>query len=508
MANQVTENSQVTTETNNYRQEFAQMNGAEVKNDSTRLSTSSTDDSQKPEPEEIVTTRPVAAHPLLKGLTISGGVLLLVMSFGAMVGTITDAFNSSTNNQTQENTKKIQPDDSKTAKDEDADMKTVMALTSQKGELQAIGKNNGEPVSVLPTPTIISKPIVKTQPAPTRPTITYQAPPPPPTPVIRTHRNYRVADNPSPIRQPAPVPKSSPKPLPVNTTARNLPPLPSVRTAPKDPMQEWLAVANVGNYSSGDSGNEQLNNEELNLANAKVEGGTGIRPASAVSQNQDLPQSLPTNSDGKQVLVGTRAAGVMETPIAWMGSSVNDQQRQNCLIRLSQPLKSFDGSEVLPKGSYVVAVLNPTNSEIAQMTAVSALVNIDGKTQEKQLPPNSVLILGKSGNLLKAESRKGGSNLGNSLMASLLSGLSKAAEIQNRANNETSISSNGVTTTSTSNGDKNLIAGFTEGSLNEILGRMKTSNEQQLQSLERQQQVFVIEAGKQVQVFVNQSILI
>lgn len=199
----------------------------------------------------------------------------------------------------------------------------------------------------------------------------------------------------------------------------------------------------------------------------------------------------------------------METPIAWVGSGVNNQQQaQNCLIKLSEPLKAFDGKEVLPKGSYVVAILNPTNSEIAQMTAVSALINSGGQTQERQLPANSILILGKNGNLLKAESRKGGSNLGNSLIASLLGGLSKAAEIQNRANSETTISSLGTTTTTTSNGEKDLVAGFAQGSINEILSRMKNSNEQQLQRLQQQQQVFVIEAGKQVQVFVNQSILI
>ncbi|MBD2680904.1 MULTISPECIES: TrbI/VirB10 family protein [Nostoc] len=508
MSNQVAENSQATTEINHLRQEFAQMNGAEIKNDSATSSTESTGEAQKTEPEEIVTTRTVAGHPLLKGLTISGGVLLLVLTFGAMVGTITGALNSSGENQTQETTKNIQSVDSKSDKDEDAEMKTVMALTSQKGELQAISKKNSETVSVSPAPTLKVTPTtiasVKTQPTPTRLT-TYQAPPPP-TPITKSSRSYPVAFNP-PIRQVAPV--SLPKPIPAKTSIRNSTPLPLVKTTPKDPMQEWLAVANVGNYSSGDSDNGELNNEELNLGNAKIEGGTGIRPTSLSNRDRDSPQLPPTNYDGKQVLVGTRAVGVMETPIAWVGSGIsNQQQEQNSLIRLSQPLKAFDGSEVLPKGSYIVATLNPTNSEIAQMTAVSALVNIDGKTQEKQLPPNSILILGKNGNLLKAESRKGGSNLGNSLMSSLLSGLSKAAEIQNRANSEISISSNGVTTTNTSNGDKDLVAGFTEGSINEVLSRMKTSNEQQLQGLQQQQQVFVIEAGKQVQIFVNQSTVI
>lgn len=93
-------------------------------------------------------------------------------------------------------------------------------------------------------------------------------------------------------------------------------------------------------------------------------------------------------------------------------------------------------------------------------------------------------------------------------MASLLSGLSKAAEIQNRANSQTTISSLGSVTTTIDNPDKDLVAGFAQGSLNEILSRMKSANERQLQGLQQQQQVFVIEAGKEVQIFVNQSISI
>lgn len=506
MPNHVIEssNSSATTETNNRSQEFAQMNGVEIeKNSSSSIEVTLSE--QPNEPEEVVTTRPIAGHPLLKGLTVSGGVLLLVLIFGAMIGTLTGALNEKGNNQTQQNTKTSQEMKKQEEDTEDGNLKTAMAITTQKGELQSISKKDNGDVSPTPSPTTTptATVTVKTQPRITRSPTTYQAPPPP-IPVTPS-TTYQATP---PVKKLASVSTPAPQPKPVKSNVGNTNPLPKVKTTPKDPMQEWLAVANIGNYASSDSGSGESNNEVTDLNHAGVEGGTGVKPAN-VSSNQEVPQSPQTNYDGKQVLVGTRAAGVMETPIAWVGSSVNNQQQaQNCLIKLSEPLLAFDGKEVLPKGSYVVAILNPTNSEIAQMTAVSAIINSGSKTQERQLPPNSILILGKNGNLLKAESRKGGSNLGNSLMASLLSGLSKAAEIQNRANSETTISSLGTTTTTTSNGEKDLVAGFAQGSINEILERMKNSNEQQLQGLQQQQQVFVIEVGKQVQVFVNQSILI
>lgn len=513
MSNQsqvVNTNSEATTgDTLHRSQEFARMNGAEIPNGS---ETSSPVDEQKTEPEEIVTTRPVANHPLLKGLTVSGGVLLIVVMFGTMISSITGALNSPGDKPAQQNAKSIQTDIKSDDENEKGDLKTAIALTSQKGELQAVTKQDTETAPPTPTvtPTVTTNTTVKTQPTPTRPVTIHSTPPPPI--VTKPSKSDHVAAQ-SVVRQS--VSALIPKPVKSQVVSNPLP----VRTTPKDPMQEWLAAANVGNYSSTDTGNADLNQQEPDLGNIQVNGGIGIKPDSVPRSDggtptggdrNSSPQSPPTNydGDGKPVLVGTRAAGVMETPVAWVGSGVSNQQPQNSLIRLIQPLKAFDGSEVLPKGAYVVATINPTNSEIAQMTAVSALVNINGKTEEKPLTQNSILVLGKNGDLLKAESHQGGTNLGNSLMASMLSGLSKVAEIQNRANSETTISSLGTTTTTTSNSDKNLLAGFTEGSINQILNRMKNSNEQQLQQVQQQQKVFVIEAGKQVQIFVNQSIVI
>jgi hypothetical protein len=488
MQNKIVEtNSEATNNGNtpHRSQEFARMNGVEIPNGS---ATSSTVDEQKTEPEEIVTTRPVASHPLLKGLIVSGGVLLIVVTFGAMIGSITGALNSRGDNSAPQNAKTTQTDIKPDDENEEGELKTAIALTSQKGELQAVAKKDASAApptpTITPTGTATQKAFVKTQPTPT-PVTTHTALPPPT--FTRPSR--------SPVaRQSAPAPV--PKPVKSQVVSNPLP----------DPMQEWLAAANVGNYTT-DSENADLISEEPDLNNTQVDGGIGIKPERlSGNERNSSPQLPPTNYDGKRVLVGTHAAGVMETPVAWVGNGVNDRQQQNSLIRLTEPLKAFDGSEVLPKGAYIVGIINPTNSEIAQMTAISALVNINGKTEEKPLAQNSILVLGKNGKLLKAESRQGGSNLANSLMASLLSGATRAAEIQNRANSETTISSLGTTTTTTSNREKDLVAGFAEGSIKEILSRMKNSNEQQLQQLQQQQKVFVIEAGKPVQIFVNQTI--
>lgn len=501
MLNQVEDKSKVADDKKQRSQEFAQMNGVEIKNDDSEETSKLPELTTDPAPteiEEIVTTRPVASHPILKGLTVSGGVLLLVIIFASMIGGLTGALDSS-NNQEQNKTAKVTQESKAENEENEGDIKTAMAITSQKGELKAILKKDSKNV-VSPQPLPTSTPATSTTAITVRaqPTPVYQAPPPAPT----TVRPNKIYDRP-PRQQFSftPTPQTKPNITAKTNDVRSFQPLP-FRTTPKDPMQEWIAAGNVGIYSS--SNDDSASYGQPNLKNA-VEGGIGLKTIGTTSQ---VPSSPTPNYDGKRVLVGTRAAGVLETPIAWAGSTGGNQNQQlQTLIRLVQPLKAFDGQEVLPKGSYIVASVSPNNSEIVQMTATAALINVGNKTQEKQLPPNSILILGKNGNLLKAESRRGGSSLGNSLMSSLLAGLSNAAEIQNRNNSEITISS-GNTITSTSSGNRNVLAGFAEGSIDEILERMKSSNERQIQGIQQQQQVFVIEPGKEVQIFVNQSVLI
>lgn len=488
--------------------EFAQMNGLEINEvkveSNTDIDAIPTSLQEEIQVEEVVTTRPVAGHPLLKGLTVSGGVLVLVIIFGSMIGGLSESI-SNPNNIQQPVANKSKEETNLKEEDDKGQLKTAIAITSQKGELAAIANRKS---SSSPTPSVSpsspqAQAIPTATPTTSSPVTVRREPPPPPTyqpPPRRTTTSY----NPQPIPQPQ-IQRQTFAPRAERTNFNPPQSLPFNRGNQKDPMQEWLAAGNVGNYSAGDGATNDY--EQSNFKNAQVEGGSGT--FRNVSSNQQT-STTPPNYDGKRVLVGTRASGILETPIAWVGGNIQGQQTQTSLIRLSQPLKGFDGQEVLPKGSYIVASFSPSNSEIVQqMTAVAALVNFGGKTQEKPITPNSILILGRNGNLLKAQSRRGGSGLGNSLMASLLSGLSNAAEIQNRNSSQITVNSgNGTTVTSTSNENRNLLAGFTEGTIDEILSRMRNANERQIQNVQQQQQVFVIDANTEVQIFVNQTTMI
>ncbi|MHC0067554.1 hypothetical protein ACWATR_32425 [Nostoc sp. UIC 10890] len=449
-------------------QDFAAMNGAK---------TSSINDSiqpeQNPAPEEIVTTRTVSQSPLLKMGVVALICSLFVIIIGALIDNSMNVLKFSSNKvqpTLEEQTPLAEPEN-ETGKD-----KTALALTSQNYELKQIRDR-------LPSPTPTPSP------TPIAPVT------PPMEPVQRRQRSYPVASQPTaPFTFPqarVSIPQPQPKiaqpirqsPLAFPTAATNAP--------TKDPTQQWLLAANAGSFRS--SGDES--ESEKPIKTNGIEGGTG--GATQVAQNTTI------NYNAKRVLVGTIAEGRLETPIAW---GTGDAGNQNYLVKLTKPLKASDGSDVLRVGAYLVVQLAESNgSGFAKLRGVSVLVNINGDTQEKPLPPNAVLIMAKDGGFLKAESRKG-SNLGNNFISAIIAGVAKAAQVQNRPVTQVSTNSNGFSTSSTTNGQKDLSAAFGEGAFNSILDNIKSSNVARSQQLSGREEVFVIDAGKSVQIFINQTI--
>ncbi|MBD2536382.1 hypothetical protein H6G97_46715 [Nostoc flagelliforme FACHB-838] len=457
--------------TTSNKKDFAAMNGVSVEAEPLPQS-------EVPEPEEIVTTRTIPQNPLLKMAVIGGGILVFIMIIGGLINGSMNALNISTTKIESPKTNQETTELSEIV-DETGKTKTALALTSQNSEFKKIRDQKAEATSTS-TPTPSFTPVAVAPPPPTRTTPEYTQP-------------VTVTRNPSPprINNTPQLPRRIYQPQP-KPAARVTPTKATVNTQSVDPMQQWLAVANVGSFSSPVSSDDEILNTE------GIEGGIG---ESTEIEGKTTAQVVDYNA--KRVLVGSTTEGQLETPIFW---GTGDDIGQNYLIKISLPLKASDGSEVLPTGSYLVAQMTNSNgSGFAQLRGVSVLINSNGDTQEKKLPENAVLIMSKNGSFLKAESRQG-SNLGSDLMSAVIAGVAKAAEIQNRPRSQTNISSNGFSSSTTTNDDRNITAAFGEGAFNNVLEGIKASNERRSGQLDSQEKVFVIDAGKTVEIFVNQTI--
>lgn len=455
-------------------QDFAAMNGAKTShaNDSIQAE-------QNPAPEEIVTARTVSQSPLLKMGVIALICFIFVALIGAMLGNSMNVLKFSKDivqPPTEEQTPLAEPEN-ETGKD-----KTALALTSQNYELKKIRDRLPTPT---PSPTLAPSPIAPVTP-PLQPVQRIQRPYPV-TSVPTTPRTFPTARGSQPQPRPQPQPQIA---QPIRQSALAFPTAAS--NAPtQDPTQQWLLAANAGSFRS--SGDESLDEKPINTNG--IEGGTG--GATQVGQNTSI------NYNALRVLVGSTAEGRLETPIAW---GTGDAGNQNYLVKLTKPLKASDGRDVLRVGAYLVVQLAESNgSGFAKLRGVSVLVNSNGDTQEKQLPPNAVLIMASDGGFLKAQSRKG-SNLGNDFIGAIVAGVAKASEVQNRPTTQISSNSNGFSTSSTTNEQKDLSAAFGEGAFNSVLDNIKSSNVARSQQLSGREEVFVIDVGKPVQIFVNQTI--
>ncbi|MHC5770791.1 MAG: hypothetical protein ACYTXI_35480 [Nostoc sp.] len=450
--------------------DFAAMNGAKISQDN-----DSNESEENPAPEEIVTARTVSQSPLLKMGVVALICLLFVTIIGAMLGNSMNVlkFESDKVQPPKEEQTPLAEPENETGKD-----KTALALTSQNYELKKIRDQKASPVS---TPTLTPSPAAI---APVTPTN---------RPVQRVQQPYSVASQPPAPRTFATARALQPQPRPkIAQPVRQSPqPRPQANIAHVDPTQQWLIAANAGSFSSS---SDEPEGEEQKVTG--IEGGTG-------GATQVAEVNKTTGYNTKRILVGSTAEGRLETPIAW---GAGDTGNQNYLVKVSKPLKASDGSDVLPVGAYLVVQLAESNgSGFAKLHGVSVLVNSNGDTQEKPLPPNAVLIMAKNGSFLKAQSRRG-SNLGNNFISAIISGVAKAAEVQNRPVTQISTSSNGFSTSSTTNDQKDLSAAFGEGAFNSVLDNIKSSNVARSQQLSDREEVFVIDVGKQVQIFVNQTI--
>ncbi|MBG1269775.1 hypothetical protein [Nostoc sp. WHI] len=453
--------------------DFAAMNGAK-----TYKINDSIQPEENPAPEEIVTARTVSQSPLLKMGVVALICSLFVIIIGALIGNSMNMlkFESDKVQPPTEAQTPIAEPENETGKD-----KTALALTSQNYEFKKIRDQKPSPTPTSsPTPVAVA-PVT-----------------PPLQPVQRGQQPYSVTSHPAPrtfatarVLQPQPQPqiaqpiRQSPQPRPQAM------PTAASYAAHVDPTQQWLLAANAGSFSSSA---EEPESEEPTKTNG-IEGGT--EKATQVTQNTTI------NYNALRVLVGSTAEGRLETPIAW---GIGDAGNQNYLVKLTKPLKASDGSDVIPVGAYLVVQLAESNGAgFAKLRGVSVLVNSNGDTQEKQLPENAVLIMAKDGGFLKAESRRG-SNLGNNFISAIIAGVAKATEVQNRPVTQVSTNSNGFSTSSTTNEQKDLSAAFGEGAFNSVLDNIKSSNVARSQQLSGREEVFVIDVGKPVQIFVNQTI--
>jgi Bacterial conjugation TrbI-like protein len=213
----------------------------------------------------------------------------------------------------------------------------------------------------------------------------------------------------------------------------------------------------------------------------------------------------------RKLLIGTQVKARLVNPIAWAGDgkdgafSGNGSPAPKFIARLEQPLKDSDGNQVIPEGAeLVVAVrsLEP-NSGMAELTALQLIID----NQEFAPPLGALTLRGANGNPLLADKfQDKGKDIAAADRAMFFFGaLSKVGELLNRSDSSVVITANG-SSSSTTSGNANILGGVLQGGFGALAQQQQQRNQSWYQEILRRPDIRYIPAGKELSLYVNQTV--
>ena len=247
------------------------------------------------------------------------------------------------------------------------------------------------------------------------------------------------APKPKPVvvqRKPQPVYRPT-APQPIRTTPVTRPqPIAVSPTAPKpDPMQQWLAIADQGHYTTAhvtQKSSARLVSKEVPVIHRATN--SENYPLLNDSQVRSALDKTPLLSDGELVAringqsrpsktvvtseltaiantrktniidIGSSAKATLESAVVW-STGTRSQSNKKYLLRLKEDFENVDGTVILPEDTRLIAtVRNYDNSGLLAMEVTQIL----HQGRKIDVPTGALLIEGKKGSPLKADLKQKG----------------------------------------------------------------------------------------------------
>ncbi|MGI2901931.1 TrbI/VirB10 family protein [Tolypothrix sp. VBCCA 56010] len=500
------------------------------------------------EPQEVRTKEPLSSNPFAKLGLVGAGTLGIVLVAGVFLSQLINPAKQQPkkNNSVSTRSQPITDSRPQQLQSELETLKTKLALTEQ---AEAVKAAQQKLRLQKPTPTqIASRPTPKAQRSasvntPRIPLQRIQTP-------VRTVYVPRTVTIERIVKAPSVPQKAIPqKPIPQKAIAQkpaNSQILPSrlpivapntrqiVTATPKptpDPLQEWAKLAKLGSYGmvsiTGTSAVQATpppppNNTRLQARNTDPddEPEEESTPPAVSQTKQQTPKSVAVGTKAKAVFA-TAVFG--ETTRQTTNSNRKDESGKDVFVAtLKEPLKSVDGAIALPAKTQFLAQLRSISEQgFVQLDVVKVILPNNNSFIEKSLPPNALTIRAPQGKPLIASqfSNQGGSTVLSDVAGFVLSGTAKAAEIYNRPDyqyfeycsdypegEERNACYRRQRNRSNNSSRRNILAGVLEGGATNIANQFNQRNQQAISRRQNQRtNVWVIPAGKEVELYVNQT---
>ncbi|MBH8562200.1 hypothetical protein I8748_08430 [Nostoc sp. CENA67] len=529
------ENSQLEVDSSNWESKMARLVG--LLEESPTIDVEATEESTVPEseasqPQEIPTQQPLSSNPFAKLALVGGATLTMVMVAGVFLSQLMSSTNQKPANNLVSSTAKSQPttESRQQALEQEVEtLKTKLALAEQADAVTAAQQNLRLTTTTGSRSATPSSQRVQASPASTNRVTTTQQ-----TPVRTVYVPQRVPVE-RPIQNP-PYPQAIRPQIPVAALPSAPPPPvvnPNTQPSPPDPLEQWAKLAKLGSYGQVSFTGQSA----VNIASPPPLNNTSVASQNINPNPNPMPQqpnslvSQAQSQNSKSVKVGTSAKALLATAIfgetTRSSRNINnnndkdkDEAKNTFVVQLKEPLKAIDGSVALPaKTELLTEVRSISEQGFLQLDVVKIIIkDKNGNISERSLPDNAIIIRGTQGKPLIASKFPNSSSSIASMDAGLfvLGGIGKAAELFNRADTKvqctpnTYTSSDGSTTSSTNcfqitDNRRNLTAGVVEGGLNSLVPQIAQRNQQAIAQMMQQTNVWFMKAGREVEIYVNQT---
>ena len=230
-------------------------------------------------------------------------------------------------------------------------------------------------------------------------------------------------------------------------------------------------------------------------------------PVVLASQNLSAQQPNPEELNilqgrrRQRIQIGQQAQAHLVTPLLWVAAQVETQE--NFVVELDEPILDTRGQVLLPIGTQILLQITTVHPSGLVISQAHTFIK-DGV--EYSLPPGVLRIRGESGTPLIASRRgqAGGKIAGRDTFGFTVGALGKVGEVLNRPEREIStFSSSGFSQTVTDNGSPDLMGAVLEGGFQPLSKDIQHRNRQATDRLLSRPQIWELDAGESVQVFVK-----
>ncbi|NBD31707.1 MAG: hypothetical protein GVY17_01705 [Cyanobacteria bacterium] len=222
---------------------------------------------------------------------------------------------------------------------------------------------------------------------------------------------------------------------------------------------------------------------------------------------RSTPPVVRDDTSVSELPIGSNAAGVVEVPMVWSPSTETPTDGR-FMVRLSEPLRDLNGDIAIDAGAMLVTDISAKAdaNHLIRQSVVAIIYEHRGKMHQLEIPEGLLLVRGQGNLPLIAQGMNdpGGDIAKQDTLIGLISAVGRVGEVLNDPSEEIVIDDgDDLRVEQTTRNEPDLVGAALEGFFKPLVDRLESRSQQGVQELLERPNIYFVEAGTPVSVFVN-----